>query len=99
MAKRAAGGGKRRGASAKRAAGISKRRERSAPPAAPIESGQTTWIPSRFALWSQRWSDPNDANPTSVLLHHPTAPFVRIVDQINDATMRQIGFEYLTQRS
>jgi len=36
------------------------------------------WHPSKFALWSQRWGDPNNIHqpfPTTVLLRHPTAPF------------------------
>ena len=35
--------------------------------------------PSKFALWSQRWGNPSDDNqtyPTTVLLRHPTAPFM-----------------------
>ena len=40
---------------------------------------QSDWNPSRFALWSQRWGNPGDDNqtyPTTVLLRHPSAPFV-----------------------
>jgi hypothetical protein len=40
------------------------------------------WQPSRFALWSQRWGDPNNPDqtyPTTVLLRHPTAPFIATV--------------------
>jgi hypothetical protein len=39
---------------------------------------QLDWRPSKFALWSQRWGDPDNDNqsfPTTVLLRHPTAPF------------------------
>src|SRR5262245_53360697 len=62
---------------------------------------QQIWTRSRFALWSQRWKDPNDANPTAVLLHHPTAPFPHaplIVDQIDDTNAKKIqklAFDYL----
>lgn len=64
------------------------------------KSDQPIWNPRKFAVWSQRWGDPNDANPTSILLHHPTAPFPsvpRVVDKINDTTMRQLGFDYLSR--
>ena len=40
---------------------------------------QSGWNPSKFALWSQRWGNPGDDNqtyPTTVLLRHPTAPFM-----------------------
>jgi hypothetical protein len=106
MAKKAAGGSKRKASAPKSAAGGVKRKSaaggvkaRKAPVAAraaPPDDDHPPWTPSKFALWSQRWSDPNDANPTSVLLHHPTAPFVRFVDDVDDDTMYNIGFCYLT---
>lgn len=60
-----------------------------------------SWTPSRYALWSQRWGDPNDLNqnyPTTVLLRHPTAPFEASVSDIRDDTqMQKIAYRYLVQ--
>jgi hypothetical protein len=59
--------------------------------------GGAIWNPSKFALWSQRWGDSNNA-PTSILLHHPTAPFPTaplIVDTIDDSDMQDLGNQYL----
>jgi hypothetical protein len=97
MAKKAAGKSKKTaGARKKRAAGKAKT-------AASETSDSPIWTPSKFALWSQRWIDPNDASPTTVLLHHPTAPFPDdpvVVDEIDDSTVdstiQQLGFDYLT---
>jgi hypothetical protein len=66
---------------AKRRAGP-KRRKKKAPKRRASRSIVVRWQPSRFALWSQRWGDPNDPNqtcPTTVLLRHPTAPFIATV--------------------
>jgi hypothetical protein len=94
MAKKAAG--KR-----KKAAGKTKKRVGAkTATAASVRSAQALWTPGSFAAWSQRWDDPNDASPAAVLLHHPTAPFPDdplIVDQIDDATVQQLAFDYLNQ--
>ena len=61
---------------------------------------QSGWNPSPFALWSERWGNPNDTSSIAVLLHHPTAPYPdkpRTVDEIDDPTMRQLAFDYLSQ--
>ena len=42
------------------------------------------WHPSKYALWSERWGDAANA-PTSILLRHPTAPFLRTVPAIDDS--------------
>jgi hypothetical protein len=42
---------------------------------------QPIWGLSKFALWSQRWGNPDDPNqtyPTIVLLRHPTVPFIGV---------------------
>jgi hypothetical protein len=55
------------------------------------------WSPSKFALWSQRWSTNNAS--TSVLLRHPTAPFPSgglVVVAIDDTTMQGLGLSYLS---
>ena len=39
------------------------------------------WHPSKYALWSERWGDAANA-PTSILLRHPTAPFLATVPEI-----------------
>jgi hypothetical protein len=95
---------------AKKAAGKTKktageRKKRAAAIKAKTAASETTnppiWTPSKFALWSQRWDDPNDASPTSFLLHHPTAPYPDnplLVDQVEDSTkdIQQLAFDYLT---
>jgi hypothetical protein len=74
MAKRRAGSRKRRTTpGAKRPVRSRARR------LARTTDAQSGWNPSRFALWSQRWGNPGDDNqtyPTTVLLRHPTAPFI-----------------------
>ncbi|WP_456685072.1 hypothetical protein [Bradyrhizobium sp. P5_C11_2] len=52
------------------------------------------WRPSKYALWSERWGDAANA-PTSILLRHPTAPFLKTVDAIDDRHMQRLGNEYL----
>ena len=56
---------------------------------------QPPWNPGRFALWSQRWEDAD--GPISVLLQHPTAPFVRHVTAIDDAALQRAASDYLEQ--
>ena len=52
------------------------------------------WSPSKFALWNQRWGDSANT-PTSILLRHPTAPFIGTVDAIDDIQMQGLGNAYL----
>lgn len=54
------------------------------------------WHPSKYALWSERWGDAANA-PTSILLRHPTAPFLRTVPAIDDYNMQRVGNEYLEE--
>ena len=63
----------RQSTGARRAAGARKR------PAQSSARKELGWPPSKFALWSQRWGDPHNSNqgfPTTVMLRHPTAPFI-----------------------
>ena len=62
------------------------------------------WNPGRVSLWTQSWSDPNDEHPSSVMLRHPTAPFVRFLDKddgsllnFSESDLQEISFEYLSQ--
>ena len=52
------------------------------------------WHPSKYALWSERWGDAANA-PTSILLRHPTAPFLRTVPAIDSLNMEPVGNDYL----
>ena len=52
------------------------------------------WHPSKYALSSKRWGDAANA-PTSILLRHPTAPFLGTVPEINSLNMQPVGNEYL----
>ncbi|MET4387233.1 hypothetical protein ABIB73_002988 [Bradyrhizobium sp. F1.4.3] len=52
------------------------------------------WRPSKYALWSERWGDAANT-PTSILLRHPTAPFLVTVPAIDDSNMQRVGNEYL----
>ena len=52
------------------------------------------WHPGKYALWSERWGDAANA-PTSILLRHPTAPFLATVPVIDDSNMQRVGNEYL----
>ncbi len=55
--------------------------------------------PSKFALWSQRWGNPGDDNqtyPTTVLLRHPTAPYMGTGTITNfEHDLKKIGHDYL----
>ena len=54
-----------------------------------------TWRPGRFAVWSRRWTDPDDARPTTVLLQHPVHPFVVTLNNAKDASLRSAAYAYL----
>jgi hypothetical protein len=60
------------------------------------------WQPSRFALWSQRWGDPNNDSqtyPTTVLLRHPSAPFTATITAtgtVSEHDLKKIAHAYLT---
>jgi hypothetical protein len=65
-----------------------------AKPRSKTKQAVNDWSPSKFSLWSQRWGDSTNT-PTSILLRHPTAPFVGIVDAIDDRQMQGLGNAYL----
>jgi hypothetical protein len=57
------------------------------------------WNPSRNALWSQRWGDYYDDKqnyPTAILLRHPTAPYVDVINKIDNECMQRVSYDYLT---
>src|SRR5215831_6904882 len=60
---------------------------------------QSGWPYSQFAVWSRRWGDPNDNNqnhPTTVLLRHPTTPFIGVanLDSLKQ-DLRRLAYSYL----
>src|SRR5258705_1238935 len=58
----------------------------------------TTWTPSKYALWSQRWGGVDKDDAIAVLLRHPTAPFPDrplVVDQNDDTAIERLAYEYL----
>src|SRR3974390_274398 len=61
------------------------------------------WQPSKFALWRQRWGDPNNDSqiyPTTVLLRHPSAPFTAAVTTTArnlERKLKEIAHAYLTE--
>jgi hypothetical protein len=62
------------------------------------DTAASTWNPSRYALWSQRWGDYDDDRqnyPTAIVLRHPTAPYVDVVDEITDEKMQAVAYAYL----
>src|SRR5271163_3340275 len=85
----------RQSSGAKRAPGKTKRQAESGASG----GGQLGWNPSRFSLWSQRWGDPNNSNqsfPTTVLLRHPTAPFLGTASAGNlEHDLQKIAHRYL----
>ena len=60
---------------------------------------QSDWPYSNFAVWSQRWGNPHDPNqtyPTTVLLRHPTAPFIEIGRNTNfEDDLKKAAYDYL----
>jgi hypothetical protein len=60
---------------------------------------QPEWTPGRFAIERDVAVDPDDRLPTSVVVRHPTAPFVRYLDVGADSekTLQAFAFEYLSQ--
>ena len=85
----------RRNAGAKRAAVKAKRRARSGA----SRGGELGWNPGKFSVWSQRWGDPNNSNqtfPTTLLLRHPTAPFLGTASASNlEHDLQKIAHRYL----
>jgi hypothetical protein len=54
-----------------------------------------SWNPDKQAVWSRRWIDPLDSAPTTLLLHHPSAPFTAVLNDLDDLTLQSLAFSYL----
>jgi hypothetical protein len=67
-------------------------RTRRRPRSPPAAAGAPVWQPGAYAVWSQRWRNLKDE---TVLLRHPTAPFVETADAISTDTMKKVAYEYL----
>ena len=85
----------RQSSGAKRATGKAKQRARSGASG----GGQLGWNPSTFSIWGQRSGDPNNSNqafPTTLLLRHPTAPFLGTASADNlEHDLQKIAHRYL----
>jgi len=51
------------------------------------------WDPDPLALHANRWESPDDDGPTTILLRHPTAPFVRNVASLNNDPVTNVPGE------
>ena len=60
---------------------------------------QSGWPYSEFSVWSQRWGNLNDDKqtyPTTVLLRHPTTPFMGTGNLSSfDSDMKKVAYDYL----
>src|SRR5712675_2118683 len=64
---------------------------------------QSGWPYSKFSVWSQRWGNLNDDKqtyPTTVLLRHPTTPFLGTFLATEDLSsfesdMKKVAHDYL----
>jgi hypothetical protein len=94
MAKRRAGSKARK----KRVKRAAKKRPR-ATRVARSRDDQSAWPYSKFVVWSQRWGSPDhdsQTHPTTVLLRHPTAPFVGTGNlDTFEHDLRKVAYEYL----
>jgi hypothetical protein len=97
MAKRSAGS-KARKKRVKRAAKKSTPRPR-AERAARSTHHQSDWPYSKFSVWSQRWgnlSDDKQTYPTTVLLRHPTTPFIGKGNLSSfESDLKKVAHDYL----
>ena len=59
------------------------------------DDDQPEWAPSTYALHVTRWEDPQDESPTTIVLSHPTAPFLRRLDTEDEEALRACALEYL----
>ena len=62
-----------------------------------VKDEPPAWEPGKFALHRERWVDPNDAGPTTILLEHPTAPFVRLLDTGDEQALQAAALAYLRE--
>jgi len=63
-------------------------------PASP-RGDNPVWIPGKYAVWSQRWVDPKDSAPTTILLRHPCAPFTSVVKDLDNQTLQALAVAYI----
>src|SRR5512134_2855946 len=72
------------------------------------QSDSGMWNPGKYAVWSDSWPDPaDDRCPTTVLLRHPTAPFVsrslagdtKGPFGIREVDLQKVAFDYLSRVS
>src|SRR5258708_12961297 len=60
---------------------------------------QSGWPYSRFSVWSQRWGnlkDDKQTYPTTVLLRHPTTPFMGTGNLSSfESDMKKVAHDYL----
>ena len=61
----------------------------------PTRQAPPEWNPGKYAVWSQRWVDPTDSAPTTLLLRHPGTPFIAMVKDLDDRTLQSLAFSYL----
>src|SRR5262249_4644428 len=85
MAKKAARKSRRAAGATKKRAAARTRTADAAP------SDARTWTYSRFALWSRRWDDPDEAKPSAVLLHHRYRQSVECVEDAQEALSGRRG--------
>src|SRR6266540_6090394 len=64
------------------------------------KSDRSIWKPGKFALWIQRWPGLNGSSPTTVLLRHPTSPYVEPpLDKIDESAIQGCAYRYLKEVS
>jgi hypothetical protein len=63
-------------------------------PASP-RGDNPVWNPGKYAVWSQRWVDPKDSAPTTILLRHPCAPFTGVVKDLDNQTLQALAVAYI----
>lgn len=61
------------------------------------EESPPAWTPDTSALDRTVWTDPSDGRPTTILLRHPTAPFVERLDADDDRELQACAHRYLMQ--
>jgi hypothetical protein len=60
-----------------------------------VQDEPPPWRPGRYAIRLERWVDPNDAGPTTILLEHPTAPFARPLATGDEPALQAAALAYL----
>ncbi len=99
MTKRALGSDKRKARSAGKKTAVRGNQREASTAVSGEKHRQASWPTSKFAVWCQRYENPNDSNqtfPATVLLRHPTEPFVAIRDKDDEPTLQEVGYSYLS---